>query len=141
MDTKVAVKNLCEWDLYFNRAEGSGDVRVPSKGVTRLSRGEIQAQVYNGNKMFTGTDEQGSHAKLYVDDKTELTERIEIKENGEKVILETVGDKWSYLQRTKFGASAQPYYVILDSNGNPKTGYFQFTRNVKDFKKFLESGL
>ena len=79
--------------------------------------------------------------KLYVDDKTELTERIEIKENGEKVILETVGDKWSYLQRTKFGASAQPYYVILDSNGNPKTGYFQFTRNVKDFKKFLESGL
>ena len=69
MDTKVAVKNLCEWDLYFNRAEGSGDVRVPSKGVTRLSRGEIQAQVYNGNKMFTGVDEQGSHAKLYVDDK------------------------------------------------------------------------
>lgn len=69
LETKVAVRNLCEWDLYFSRAEGIGDVKVPKKGIVRLSRGEIQAQVYNDNSMFSGVDGQGSHAKLYVEDK------------------------------------------------------------------------
>ena len=54
---------------------------------------------------------------LMVDDKSSLPEPIEITENGKKVTLKTYGDKWSYLQRYKFGANAQPYYVLLDSKG------------------------
>ena len=69
LDEKVIVKNLCEWALYFPRIEGSGDVKVPEKGIVRLTRGEIQSQVYASNKMFCGLDGQGSHAKLYVTDK------------------------------------------------------------------------
>ena len=54
---------------------------------------------------------------LYVDNKTLLTEPVKIIENGTERTLRTVGDKWSYLQRVKFGANAQPFYVLLDNQG------------------------
>ena len=54
-----------------------------------------------------------------VDEKAPLKEPIEIMENGEKVKLRTVGDKWSYFQRMKFGANAQPFYVLLDHQASP----------------------
>lgn len=69
LDEKVSIKNLCEWDLFFKRIEGSGDVKVPRKGVTRITRGEIQAQVYANNSMFSGIDGVGNHAKIFIDDK------------------------------------------------------------------------
>lgn len=69
LEKKVEVKNLCAWDLYFERIETNGTVRVPAKGAVRLSRAEIQAQVYDNNVMFVGTDGQGSHARIYVNDK------------------------------------------------------------------------
>ena len=56
---------------------------------------------------------------LYVDNKTPLTEPVKIMENGTERTLRTVGDKWSYLQRVKFGANAQPFYVLIDNEGNP----------------------
>lgn len=69
LEKKVEVKNLCAWDLYFERIETNGTVRIPAKGAVRLSRAEIQAQVYDNNVMFVGTDGQGSHARIYVNDK------------------------------------------------------------------------
>lgn len=69
MDEKVPVKNLCNWDIYFSRIETIGNVRIPAKGVVRLSRGEIQSQVYDNNSFFVGLDGKGSHAKVYIDDK------------------------------------------------------------------------
>ncbi|GIN23109.1 hypothetical protein [Siminovitchia fordii] len=69
LDQKVVIKNMCEWDLFFKRIESPGEVKIPKKGVTRLSRGEIQAQVYANNTMLSGLDGQGSHAKLYIEDK------------------------------------------------------------------------
>ena len=56
---------------------------------------------------------------LFVDDKTPLAAPIEIMENGQKRTLRTIGDKWSYLQRSKFGANTQPFYVPVDNDGNP----------------------
>lgn len=79
--------------------------------------------------------------QLYVDDKTKLAEPIIVKENGEEKKLRTVGDKWSYLQRTKFGASAQPFYVLLDNDGNVLTKSYSFDENVEHFKSFLKAGL
>lgn len=69
LDKKVVVKNLCEWDLYFKRIEGNGEVKLPQKGIARLTRAEIQSQAFANNSMFVGTDGQGSHAKIYIDDK------------------------------------------------------------------------
>lgn len=74
---------------------------------------------------------------LYVDDKTPLPEKIVI---DDKTILRTVGDRWSYLQRTKFGVNAQPYYAPVDANGNLRAKPYGYDENVDKFIKFLEDG-
>ena len=77
---------------------------------------------------------------LFVDDKTNLDQRIEIEENGRTRTLRTVGDKWSYLQRSKFGANAQPFYVILDNNGYPLSPSYAYDENITKYIRFLENG-
>lgn len=78
---------------------------------------------------------------LYVDDKTPLAEPIRLTENGKEVVLRTVGDKWSYLQRTKFGANAQPFYVLLDNEGHPLGTPRSYDEDIDAYVNFLEEGL
>lgn len=78
---------------------------------------------------------------LYVDDKTPLAEPIEIMENGQQRKLRTVGDKWSYLQRHKFGANAQPFYVTLDNNGKPLSKSYSYDEDIQKYLEFLNQGL
>lgn len=78
---------------------------------------------------------------LMVDDKTKLPEIIEVEENGRTTRLKTVGDKWSYLQRHKFGANAQPYYVALDHEGKPLGPSYAYDENVGKYLEFLQEGL
>ena len=78
---------------------------------------------------------------LYVDDKTPLAAPMEVTENGTRRRLRTVGDKWSYLQRSKFGANAQPYYVLLDNEGNPLVPARSYDEDVNAYQEFLRSGL
>ena len=78
---------------------------------------------------------------LYVDDKTKLTEPITVTENGKERTLRTVGDKWSYLQRSKFGANAQPFYVLVDNEGMPLNKSYSYDEDIKLYIDFLETGL
>ncbi len=78
---------------------------------------------------------------LYVDDKKYLPEKIEVQEFGKKRVLKTVGDKWSYLQRYKFGTNAQPFYVLLDNNGNPIAPSYTYDKNIEKYIDFLKNGL
>ena len=78
---------------------------------------------------------------LYVDDKKPLAKPIEVTENGTMRTLRTVGDKWSFLQRSKFGANAQPFYVILDNEGNPIAKSYSYDENVSHYMEFLNQGL
>ena len=78
---------------------------------------------------------------LIVDDKTKLAEPIEIQENGKTRKLKTIGDKWSYLQRSKFGANAQPFYILLNHDGEPLGPSYAFNEDVSLYMKFLRNGL
>ena len=78
---------------------------------------------------------------LMVDDKTKLPEPIRIQENGKTRTLRTIGDKWSYLQRSKFGANAQPFYILLDNEGKPLAPSYAFDEDVNKYIQFLERGL
>ena len=78
---------------------------------------------------------------LYVDEKTKLPEPIRITENGQERTLRTVGDKWSYLQRTKFGANAQPFYVLIDNEGKPLNKSYSYDEDIQKYIDFLETGL
>ena len=76
---------------------------------------------------------------LYVDDKSPLKQTVSITENGTNVRIRTVGDKWSLLQRYKFGANAQPFYVITDSKGKLLVGPYTFDPDPEHFYKFISS--
>lgn len=78
---------------------------------------------------------------LYVDEKTKLPEPIKIQENGQERTLRTVGDKWSYLQRSKFGANAQPFYVLIDNDGMPLNASYSYDEDIQKYVDFLETGL
>lgn len=78
---------------------------------------------------------------MFVDDKTPLPQPMEVNDNGTVRKLRTVGDKWSYLQRSKFGANAQPFYVLLDNDGNPLTSSYSYDEDVAKYQQFLKRGL
>ncbi len=78
---------------------------------------------------------------LYVDEKTKLDEPIKVTENGTERTLRTIGDKWSYLQRSKFGANAQPFYVLIDNEGMPLNSPYSYDEDIEKYVGFLETGL
>ena len=78
---------------------------------------------------------------LMVDEKAPLPQPLEVEENGEKVKLRTVGDKWSYFQRMKFGANAQPFYVLLDHQGKPLAPSRAYDEDIPAYLDFLKGGL
>lgn len=92
--------------------------------------GEVRDIVENGYVLI----------KLMVDDKAPLAKPYEVEENGSPTLIETVGEKWSYLQRTKFGISSQPYYVILNNDGAPMMPARVYDENVDAFVRWLNEG-
>ena len=76
---------------------------------------------------------------LIVDDKTKLPEPITVEENGKTVTLKTIGDKWSYVQRTEYQSNAQPYYMQLDADGNRivETSY-AYDEDIEKFLNWLK---
>ena len=78
---------------------------------------------------------------LYVDEKTKLPEPVKVNENGTERTLRTVGDKWSYLQRSKFGANAQPFYVLIDNEGKPLNKSYSYDEDIQKYVEFLQTGL
>ena len=78
---------------------------------------------------------------LYVDNKTPLSSPVKITENGTERTLRTVGDKWSYLQRVKFGANAQPFYVLINNEGEPLNKSYSYDESIPKYIEFLQTGL
>ena len=75
---------------------------------------------------------------LYVDDKTPLSEPYDVPDGeGGTRRLRTVGAKWSYLQSSKFGANAQPFYVITDGYGKPLRGSRAYDEDVEAYLRWL----
>ena len=99
---------------------------------------EVRARLSNFLTVFCQKVRQSS---LFVDDKTPLPEQIEITENGQKRTLRTIGDKWSYLQRSKFGANAQPFYVALDNEGHVLGKSYSYDEDISKYMEFLNQGL
>lgn len=102
---------------------------------------EMEAAVWTDDRVIDILRNDYVLISLYVDDKTPLAEPIMVEEQGATKKLRTVGDKWSYLQRHKFGANAQPFYVLVDNNGTPLNGAYTHDTNVDSYLKFLKGGL
>ena len=102
---------------------------------------EMEQSVLADEKVINLIEKDYILVSLYVDDKTPLAEPIRFTENGKDVVLRTVGDKWSYLQRVKFGANAQPFYVLLDNEGHPLNTPRTYDEDINAYVNFLEEGI
>lgn len=102
---------------------------------------EMEAAVWSDSRVKSTIDNQYVLISLFVDDKSKLPETIEVEEYGKTTKLRTIGDRWSYLQRYKFGANAQPYYVLLDNKGMPVGPWRAYNRNVEEYILFLQEGI
>lgn len=111
---------------------GFGCVNCRKMEAAVLTNPEIKSMVDNDFVLVT----------LMVDDKKPLPQPITVKEkDGQERTLRTYGDKWSYLQRSKFGSNAQPYYVIVNDEGRPLNHSFPYEENVPKYLQFLKTGL
>lgn len=129
-----------EAGMAYARSVGK-PVLIDFTGFGCVNCRKMEAAVWTDNRVRNLIDKDYVLISLYVDDKTPLPETIEVQENGKTTKLRTVGDRWSYLQRTKFGANAQPFYVLLDGNGDPLTASRSYDENVGAYLQFLQTGL
>lgn len=117
-------------------------VMIDFSGFGCVNCRKMEASVWTDPQVKSILEKDYILVELMVDDKTPLPGGPQvIEENGKQVKLRTVGDKWSYLQRYKFGANAQPFYVLLDQNGNPLTGSYSYNEDVPAYVEFLQRGL
>ncbi|MBQ2301267.1 MAG: thioredoxin family protein, partial [Bacteroidaceae bacterium] len=111
-------------------------VMVDFTGYGCVNCRKMEAAVWTDPQVSSLMKEKYVLITLYVDDKTPLPEKLVVKENGVDVTLRTVGDRWSYLQRSKFGANAQPFYVLLDNDGHPLAGSYSYNEDVEAYSNF-----
>ena len=116
-------------------------VMIDFTGYGCVNCREMEAAVWSDPRVKRIIDNNYVLISLYVDDKTKLDRVMEITENGKIRKLRTVGDKWSYLQRHKFGKNAQPFYVLLDNNGMPVAPPHAYDKNIEKYILFLQKGL
>ncbi|MDR1809936.1 MAG: thioredoxin family protein [Prevotella sp.] len=116
-------------------------VFIDFSGYTCTNCRKMEAAVWTDPRVKSMLENDYVLITLMVDDKTKLPETIEVEENGKTSKLKTVGDKWSYLQRHKFGVNSQPCYVTLDYNGKPISPLYAYDEDVEKYIRFLQAGL
>lgn len=121
--------------------ENNRPVLVDFSGYGCVNCRKMEGAVFDTQEVSSIIKENFVLITLMVDDKTSLEKPIEVNENGKTVMLKTIGDKWSYLQRSKFAANSQPYYVMLDNEGKPLASPYYYDENVAKFVEWLNSGL
>ena len=122
-------------------AEHGKPVFVDFTGYGCVNCREMEMAVFDKKEVRSVIEENFVLIKLYVDDKQPLSEPYKVEENGKITKINTVGDRWSYLQRHKFGINSQPYYVLLDNAGQPLAPPREADTNVVAFVEWLQSGL
>ena len=129
-----------ELALEMGRREGK-PVLLDFTGHGCVNCRNMEASVWSDDRVIDIMRDDYIVASLYVDDRTPLSKPFEVEVNGKMIMLETVGDKWTYLQGHRFGANAQPFYVLVDADGNPLCGSYSFNLDVDAYIDFLEKGL
>ena len=131
-----------DYELGMAAAKAEGKpIIIDFTGFGCVNCRKMEAAVWTDNQVANILNDKYVLISLYVDDKTALPEPLEVTENGQTNVLRTVGDKWSYLQRVKFGANAQPFYVLLDNDGKPLAGSRAYDEDIQAYIDFLNQGI
>ena len=131
-----------DYDLGMEYARQHGKpVMLDFTGYGCVNCRKMELAVWTNPKVSDIINNDYVLITLYVDNKTPLPSPVKILENGTERTLRTVGDKWSYLQRVKFGANAQPFYVLIDNEGKPLNKSYSYDEDIPKYIEFLQTGL
>ncbi|MEL5895335.1 cytochrome c biogenesis protein CcdA [Bacteroides sp. GD17] len=131
-----------DYDLGMEYARQHGKpVMLDFTGYGCVNCRKMELSVWTDPKVSDIINNDYVLITLYVDNKTPLPSPVKITENGTERTLRTVGDKWSYLQRVKFGANAQPFYVLIDNEGRPLNKSYSYDEDISKYIQFLQTGL
>lgn len=122
-------------------AENNMPVLMDFSGYGCVNCRKMEGAVFDTDEISSLLGQNFVVIELMVDDKQPLTFPFTVEENGKQVSITTVGEKWSFLQRHKFAANSQPYYMVLDNNGNALSGSYSYDEDIPKFKKFLTDAL
>ena len=142
-DTSLLVEpRTLDYDsaLAIARAEGK-PVMIDFTGYGCVNCRKMEAAVWTDSRVADLLNNRYVLVSLYVDDKTPLDQPVTVTENGATRTLRTVGDKWSYLQRSQFGANAQPFYVLLSPDGQLLAEPRSYDEDIDAYLQFLHQGL
>ncbi|NLZ96160.1 MAG: DUF255 domain-containing protein [Bacteroidales bacterium] len=140
-DGAVEAKSLdYETGMAFAKQQNK-PVLIDFSGYGCVNCRKMEASVWTDPRVKSLIDDEFVLITLMVDDKTKLPEIIEVEDNGRTTKLKTIGDKWSYLQRHKFGSNSQPFYVVLDGDGMPLSPSYAFDENPDNYVRFLQQGI
>jgi len=129
-----------EEGMQYAAAQGK-PVLIDFTGFGCVNCRQMEAAVWTDETVKDLIENKYVLISLYVDDKTPLPEIVEVKENGRTRKLRTIGDKWSYFQRTKFGSQTQPFYVLLNNEGKPLNKSYSHDESISNYIEFLDTGL
>ena len=142
LNTKTVEPAYKDYETGMAAAKAAGKpVLIDFTGFGCVNCRKMEASVWTDPTVADILTKDYVLISLYVDDKTPLPQPMEVEFNGEKRTLRTIGDKWSYLQASKFGANAQPFYVTVDNDGKPLNAAFSFKEDVSAYLDFLHMGL
>ena len=142
LNTKTVEAHYHSYEEGMAAAKAQGKpVLIDFTGFGCVNCRKMEAAVWTDPTVADMLNNQYVLISLYVDDKTPLAEPVEVSLNGQQQTLRTVGDKWSYLQASKFGANAQPYYIAIDNDGRPLNHAYGFKEDVAAYIDYLQQGL
>lgn len=122
-------------------AEHNMPVLLDFSGYGCVNCRKMEGAVLDDPAVKSMIEENFVFITLMVDDRKELPEARTFEVNGEKRVMETVGDLWGYLEEHKFSATVQPFYIVLDNEGVPLTKSMGFTEDPDEFLSWLSKGL
>ena len=143
LNSKTVEARFTDYEQGMAAAKAEGKpVLIDFTGFGCVNCRKMEAAVWTDPQVAELLEKKFVLISLYVDDKTPLAEPIEVTDaQGKPHTLRTVGAKWSYLQSQKFGANAQPFYVIINNEGHPLMGSRSYNEDIAAYVDFLRQGL
>ncbi len=139
LNTEVVHADFTDFDQGMEHAARTGKkVMIDFSGYGCVNCRKMEAKVWTDPRVKDTLEKNYVLITLYVDDKTPLSQPFEVEENGRTRRIKTIGDKWSYLQRHKFGSNAQPFYVLLDADGQPLNRPYAYDEDPEKFLHWLK---
>ena len=134
-------------DAFYDYEEGLAYAKSVNKPVLIDFTGwsctncrKMEASVWSDKGVLQKLKEDYVLISLYVDDKTVLAEEEKFISEFSGKKINTIGQKWSDFQASKFGTNSQPYYVITNSNAEILVPPQAFNLDISNYIKFLDSG-